>query len=282
MWSPTSRVDRRKADFENLQLCKANLNSISSCYRSHHRAFSCLIRLSWNRSENARIRSLSSALALIIFHFAQPHWMRGETNRPDSLNSILNLKLLSLRTDEAWLDRIYSSLRGISCCLTGKMYHLSHDQMLSTQSTYLFGEYYQAETQDSVSLSINSIGRASKFSVFSEQVHSSWTESGQASSMARVLPWTRAEKYATRLEPLEIAFQEASDSNSMISWWEKQSSVDRSWYHDWTRSSILLGGFQIKWHAFSESRSSRIQTVSRGEIGLTSVETISVQNQRSA
>ena len=32
-----------------------------------------LMRLSWNRSENARNRSLSSALASIIFQFAQPY-----------------------------------------------------------------------------------------------------------------------------------------------------------------------------------------------------------------
>ena len=46
------------------------------------------------------------------------------------------------------------------------------------QSTSLFDESDQAETQDSSSLSINSIRRASKFFVFSEQVHPSRTESG--------------------------------------------------------------------------------------------------------
>ena len=35
--------------------------------------------------------------------------------------------------------------------------------------------------------------------------------------MARVLPWTRAEKYATLLEPFEEPFQEASDSNTRVS-----------------------------------------------------------------
>ena len=133
MCSSTSRVDRSKAEFENLQFGKANVNSISSCYRSHHRAFSRLIRISWNRSEKARNRSLSSALAPIIFQFAQPNWMRGEKNRLGGaeLHSQSQTELLllrSLRTAEAWLDRIYSSLRGIPCCLTGKMYHLSHDQ----------------------------------------------------------------------------------------------------------------------------------------------------------
>ena len=46
-----------------------------------------------------------------------------------------------------------------------------------TQSTSLSGEPHQAETQNSLSLSIDSIRRASVFSLFSEQVHSSWTES---------------------------------------------------------------------------------------------------------
>ena len=42
-----------------------------------------------------------------------------------------------------------------------------------TQYISLSSEYYQAETQNSLSLSINSIRRASKFYVVSEQVHSS-------------------------------------------------------------------------------------------------------------
>ena len=165
MWSPTSRVDRRKAEFENLQLGKANINSISSCYRSHHRAFSCLIRLSWNRSENARIRSLSSALAPIIillnlkqnFFFSLSGQMRHE-----SIEFILAYEAFLVALQER--------------CTT---YHM-------TQSTTLFGKSYPTETQNSLSLTIDSIRRASKFSVVSEQVHSSWSESGQASSRARV------------------------------------------------------------------------------------------------
>ena len=164
VWSLTCQMDRRKAEFENLQFGKANINSISSCYWSHHRTFSCLIRISWNCSENAPYRSLSGALAPIIFQIAQQHWVRSEKNLLGGaeLHSQYQTKLLihSLRTDEASIDRVRSQLRGISCCLTRKMHHLSHDQMLSTQSASLFGEYYQAETQNSLSLSIDSIRRA--------------------------------------------------------------------------------------------------------------------------
>ena len=128
--SPACRMDRWKTGLENFQPSTANINPISSYYRSHHHALSCLIRLCWNRSENARIWSLSSALAPIIFQFAQPHCMRSEKNRLGGAKlhtqSYTELLLLSLRTDETWLDRIYSSLWGISCGLTRKIHHLSH------------------------------------------------------------------------------------------------------------------------------------------------------------
>ena len=254
--------------------------------RSHHRALSYFIRISWNRSENARIRSLSSSLAPIIFQIAQQHWVRSEKSwlGGAELHSQSQTEFLlhSLRTDEASIDRVHSRLRGISCCLTRKMHHLSRDQKLSTHTASLFGEYYQAETQDSLPLSICSTRSASKFSLFSEQVHSSWNESGQASSMARVLPRTRAEKYATLLEPLEKAFQEKSNSNSRVSRWAKPSSGNQCRCHDWTCSSILLGGLQRKGNLLSESRSDRIQVASSWKTSRTSIETVCVQHQRSA
>ena len=110
-----------------------------------------------------------------------------------------------------------------------------------TNSTFLFGEYYQAETQNSLSRSIDSIGRASMFSLFSEQVHLSWTKRGQASSMGIVLPRPRAERYAALSEPLEKAFQRKSNSNSRVSRWANPSSGNQCRCHDWTCSSILLG-----------------------------------------
>ena len=251
------------------QMSPTWFNSISSYPNksiSSHRAFSCLIRLSWNRSENARRRSLSSALAPIIIQFAQQRWIWSEKNRLGGAKlhtqSQTEFLLRSLSTDEASIDRVHSRLRGISCGLTRKMYHLSHDQKLS-KSTSLLGEYYQAETQDSLPLSIYSTRSASKFSLFSEQVHSSWNESGQASSMARVLPRTRAEKYATLLEPLEKAFQGKSNSNSRVSRWAKPSSDNQCRCHDRTCLSILLVDFQRKESPLSESRRGRIQETSR-------------------
>ena len=44
--SPACRMDRWKAGPANLQPSTANINSISSCYRSHHRALSNFIRIS--------------------------------------------------------------------------------------------------------------------------------------------------------------------------------------------------------------------------------------------
>ena len=81
----------------------------------------------------------------------------------------------------------------------------------------LFGESDQKETQDSLSLLIDSVRRTSIFSLFSEQVHSPRAESGQASSIARVLPRIRVEKYATLSEPREKAFKGKSNSNSRVS-----------------------------------------------------------------
>ena len=151
-----------------------------------------------------------------------------------------------------------------------------------TQSTSLFGECDPTATQNSLSLSINSIRRASKFSLFSEQVHSSWNESGQASSMARVLPRTLAEKYGTLLEPLEKAFQGRSNSNSRVSRWAKPSSDNQCRCHDRTCSSILLGDFQRKGNPLSESSSGRIQGASGWKTSRTSIKTVRVQHQWSA
>ena len=182
MWSPTCRVDRRKADFEGLQFGKTDVGFISSCYWSHHCAFSCLIRISWNWSINARNQSLSSALAPIIFQITQQYWVQSEKNwlGGAGLHSQSQTEFLlhSLRTDEASIDRVYSRLRAISGYLTRKMHQLSHDQKLSTHSSSLFGEYYQAGTPDSLPLSIISTRSTSIFSLFSEQVHSLWTENG--------------------------------------------------------------------------------------------------------
>jgi hypothetical protein len=88
------------------------------------------------------------------------------------LNSVLNLKLnffftLSeqMRHDPIGFILVYESFLVAlqDRCTTYPM----------VQPTSLFGESDQAETQNSLSLSIDSIRRASKFSVVSEQVHSS-------------------------------------------------------------------------------------------------------------
>ena len=234
-----------------------------------------------------RHRSLSSALAPIIIHFTQQRWIWSEENRLDAAElhsqSQTELFLLSLseqmRHDSTGFILVYEAFLVAlqERCTT---YHMTKSYRPSLPP-YLVNLIQQRRRILCLYRSTR-IRRAPKFSVFSEQVHSSWTESGQASSMARVLPRTRAEKYATLLEPFEEPFQEASDSNTRVSGWERWSSVDRRWYHDWTRPSILLGGFQRKWHAFSESRSSQIQATSGREVSRTSVETISVHHQRSA
>ena len=100
--------------------------------------------------------------------------------------------------------------------------------------------------------------------------------------MARVLPRSRAEKYATLLEPLEEPFQEASDSNSRVSGWEKQSSDNQCRCHAWICSTILLGGLQRKGNLLSESRSRWIQGASSWKTSWTSFETVCFQHQWSA
>ena len=109
----------------------------------------CFIRISWNWSENARHWPLSSALAPITIHFTQQRWIRIEKSRlgDAKLHSQSQTEpfLLSLGTYKAWLDRIHSSLLGISCGLARKMYHLSNDQKLSAKSTSLSGEFHHTE-----------------------------------------------------------------------------------------------------------------------------------------
>ena len=59
--------------------------------------------------------------------------MRGEKNRLGGAElhtqSQTEFLLHSLRADEASIDRVHSRLRGIPCCLTGKMHDLSHDPL---------------------------------------------------------------------------------------------------------------------------------------------------------
>ena len=93
----------------------------------------------------------------------------------------------------------------------------------------------------------------------------------------------RAEEYATLLELREKAFQGDSNSNSRVPGWAKPSSDNQYRCHDWTCSTILLGGLQRKGDLLSESRSGRIQAASSWrETSRTSIETVCVRHQRSA
>ena len=96
--------------------------------------------------------------------------------------------------------------------------------------------------------------------------------------MARVLPRTRARKYATLLEIFKEPFQEASDSNSRLFRWAKLSSDNQCGCHDWACSSILLEGLQRQRNLLSKPRNGRIQEASRwkttAELPLTENENI--------
>jgi hypothetical protein len=98
-----------------------------------------------------------------------------------------------------------------------KMHHLSQDPKLSTHFAFVFGEYYQAEIR------ILCLYRSTRLEAYRSSLYSlnkcihHELESGQASSVARVLSQTRVEKYATLFKPLKKAFQGKSNFNSRLS-----------------------------------------------------------------
>ena len=283
VWSSTCRVDRRKAEFENLQFGKANINSIASCHWSHHRAFSCPMRLSWNRSENARNRSLSGALPPIIVQIAQQHWVRSEKNwlSGAELHSQSQTEFLlhSLRTDEASIDRVHSRLRSIPCYFARKMYHLSHDQV------YLLIWWIWSNRDAEFFVSIDQLDRKSieiLCFLWTSTFITNWERSSELNDKSFALDSSRKIRNAfgtiwgtfSRSERLEL---KGFWMRETIEWWPKLIS----WLNS-IRHSILFGAFQRKRHVFSEPRSSRIQAASGREISRTSVETISDQHQWSA
>ena len=159
------------------------------------------------------------------------------------LNCILNLKqhffFALSRTDEASIDRVDSCLRGIPCCLTGKMYRLSHNQKLSTP-VYL-PIWWILSSRDAEILCLY---RSSLYSL-NKYIHHKLRAVMRAQWQVFCLELGPKNTQRFRNHSKKL-FQGKSNSNSRVSRWAKPSSDNQCRCHHWTCSSILLGGLQRK------------------------------------